>query len=259
MVIPERVALEKIHLLPPASRGDRGGGGPRRRRALQRAAEALLLLRLPAAGTELYVQLRRDLRFLARDFVVEHRRGEGRRAPGPRRPSEERLCFYTGHVLNRSDSFASLSTCAGLVLAPRHDGSPASPQAPGAVASFTAVPSRGGFLSAPGFVLREMPHGGKKRLWGRASASAPHLSTSPQCLPSAFHLSTSPQRLASAPHLSAFPQCLSLAPCLSASPQHFPSVFPLSPCPALSPESPHEGFLSAPGSPLWELPPYPNV
>uniref|UniRef100_A0A8C9L6R6 ADAM metallopeptidase with thrombospondin type 1 motif 17 n=1 Tax=Pavo cristatus TaxID=9049 RepID=A0A8C9L6R6_PAVCR len=74
-----------------------------------RAAGEALLLRLPAAGTELYVHLRRDLRFLARDFVVEHRRGEERRPPA------ERLCFYTGRVLNRSDSFASLSTCAGLV------------------------------------------------------------------------------------------------------------------------------------------------
>lgn len=119
VVIPERVALEKIHLLPPAVRGDRGS--PRRRRALprQRAAAEDLLLRLPAAGAELYLHLRRDLRFLARGFVVEQRRGEARRAPNPRRPPEERLCFYTGHVLNRSDSFASLSTCAGLVLPSR--------------------------------------------------------------------------------------------------------------------------------------------
>lgn len=121
MVIPERVALEKIHLLPPAVRRDRGG--PRRRRALprQRAAEeGALLLRLPAAGAELYLHLHRDLRFLARGFVVEQRPGQARRAPGPRRPPEERLCFYTGRVLNRSDSFASLSTCAGLVLPPTH-------------------------------------------------------------------------------------------------------------------------------------------
>ncbi|XP_057265727.1 A disintegrin and metalloproteinase with thrombospondin motifs 17 isoform X1 [Pezoporus wallicus] len=109
VVIPERVALEKIHLLPPAVRGDRGG--PRRRRALprQRTAAEALLLRLPASGAELYLHLRRDLSFLARDFVVEQRRGEARRPP------EERLCFYTGRVLNRTDSFASLSTCAGLV------------------------------------------------------------------------------------------------------------------------------------------------
>lgn len=114
MVIPERVELERIHLLPPAGRGDRGGA--RRRRELLRPREAAgeaVLLRLPAAGTELYVLLRRDLRFLARGFVVEHRRGEERRPPA------ERLCFYTGRVLNRSDSFASLSTCAGLVLPPR--------------------------------------------------------------------------------------------------------------------------------------------
>ncbi|NXJ13854.1 ATS17 metalloproteinase, partial [Odontophorus gujanensis] len=110
VVIPERVEPERIHLLPPAGPGDRGGA--RRRRELLRPREAAretVLLRLPAAGTELYVHLRRDLRFLARGFVVERRRGE------ERRPPEERLCFYTGRVLNRTDSFASLSTCAGLV------------------------------------------------------------------------------------------------------------------------------------------------
>lgn len=125
MVIPERVALERIHLLPPAGRGDRGGA--RRRRELLRPREAAgeaLLLRLPAAGTELYVHLRRDLRFLSRGFVVEHRRGEERRPPA------ERLCFYTGRVLNRSDSFASLSTCAGLVLPPRPAPALKDPSAP---------------------------------------------------------------------------------------------------------------------------------
>lgn len=106
MVIPERVPLEKIHLLPPG--GDRGG--PRRRRAAAAEEEEAVLLRLPAAGAELYLHLRRDLRFLARGFAVERRRGEARRPP------RERLCFYSGHALNRSDSFASLSTCAGLVL-----------------------------------------------------------------------------------------------------------------------------------------------
>lgn len=224
MVIPERVALEKIHLLPPAGRGDRGGGGPRRRRALRRAAEALLLLRLPAGGSELYLQLRRDLRFLARDFVVEQRRGEGRRAAGPRRPSEERLCFYTGHVLNRSDSFASLSTCAGLVLAARPDGCPpfpASPRAHGAVGSFPAVPCLRGCRSAPGFVLGEMPHGGKKRLWGWAGAS--------------------PQHFTSVLPLSASPQHLTWVPFLTASPQP-----PVPRC--VSGVPPVRAFLSAPGS-----------
>ncbi|RLW03550.1 hypothetical protein DV515_00006465 [Chloebia gouldiae] len=110
MVIPERVPLEKIHLLQPG--GDRGG--PRRRRAAAEPEEEeeAVLLRLPAAGAELYLHLRRDLRFLARGFAVERRRGEARPPP------PERLCFYSGHALNRSDSFASLSTCAGLVLPP---------------------------------------------------------------------------------------------------------------------------------------------
>lgn len=174
MVIPERVELERIHLLPPAGRGDRGGA--RRRRELLRPREVAgeaVLLRLPAAGTELYVLLRRDLRFLARGFVVEHRRGEERRPPA------ERLCFYTGRVLNRSDSFASLSTCAGLVLPPRprSDGPrPASPPAPPLTPRV--------FLSAPTPLSPPLSIPPPNPADTRTSAPAPHLSAaSPRAAP----------------------------------------------------------------------------
>lgn len=179
VVIPERVALEKIHLLPPAVRGDRGG--PRRRRALprQRAAEeGALLLRLPAAGAELYLHLRRDLRFLARGFVVEQRPGQARRAPGPRRPPEERLCFYTGRVLNRSDSFASLSTCAGLVLPPTHLSS-ARAALPTAPAPCCGEPLRRpgeAFPVSPGAARAPTPRPARAGS-GRWARPAPHLST----------------------------------------------------------------------------------
>ncbi|XP_039348912.1 A disintegrin and metalloproteinase with thrombospondin motifs 17 isoform X4 [Mauremys reevesii] len=107
VAIPQRVALEKIHLLQPAGAGH--GSSPRRRRSPPE--EEAVLLRLAASGRELYLHLRRDLHFLARGFAVEEP-GEAR---ARRRPPAEQLCFYTGHVLNSSDSFASLSTCAGLI------------------------------------------------------------------------------------------------------------------------------------------------
>ncbi|XP_067827742.1 A disintegrin and metalloproteinase with thrombospondin motifs 17 [Heptranchias perlo] len=70
-----------------------------------------IYLSLPAFGTDLGLYLTRDLRFLSSAFTVEER-GEGDGAPRPI-PAEQ-LCFYTGHVLNHSRSFASLSTCNGL-------------------------------------------------------------------------------------------------------------------------------------------------
>ncbi|XP_072889071.1 A disintegrin and metalloproteinase with thrombospondin motifs 17 isoform X3 [Hemitrygon akajei] len=68
-----------------------------------------LQLALPAWGTELVLSLRRGLRFLAPAFTVEERgRGIGRL------PTEHH-CFYSGHVRHRRRSFASLSTCRGLL------------------------------------------------------------------------------------------------------------------------------------------------
>uniref|UniRef100_A0A8C8SR93 ADAM metallopeptidase with thrombospondin type 1 motif 17 n=1 Tax=Pelusios castaneus TaxID=367368 RepID=A0A8C8SR93_9SAUR len=77
--------------------------------------EEAVLLRLPASGRELHLHLRRDLRFLARGFAVLEEPGPGGAAPARRRPSAEQLCFYTGRVRGRRDSFAALSTCAGLI------------------------------------------------------------------------------------------------------------------------------------------------
>lgn len=124
VVTPERVGLEKIHLLEPA--GEARRGSLRRPRALplplplpgseeeeEEEEAAVLLLRLPTSGSELYVHLRRDPRFLAPGFAVEE---WGEPGLARSRPPELPDCFYTGHVLNRTDSFASLSTCAGLVL-----------------------------------------------------------------------------------------------------------------------------------------------
>nr|XP_008505569.1 PREDICTED: A disintegrin and metalloproteinase with thrombospondin motifs 17-like [Equus przewalskii] len=74
--------------------------------------ERALLLHLPAFGRDLYLQLRRDLRFLSRGFEVEEAGVAERRG----RPAE--LCFYSGRVLGHPGSLVSLSACGaagGLV------------------------------------------------------------------------------------------------------------------------------------------------
>ncbi|XP_048225003.1 A disintegrin and metalloproteinase with thrombospondin motifs 17 [Perognathus longimembris pacificus] len=112
VAIPRPVRPDDLHL-PPAP----GAPGPRRRRRPRaplgapraRPAERALLLHLPAFGRDLYLQLRRDLRFLSRGFEVED-------TGAARRPAE--LCFYSGHVIGHPDSLVSLSACGaagGLV------------------------------------------------------------------------------------------------------------------------------------------------
>ena len=72
-----------------------------------------LLLLLPAFGNNLYLNLRSDNSFLSDNFVVEERkRGK---SPQLSRIPQGQLCFYTGWIVNRTDSYASLSTCGGLV------------------------------------------------------------------------------------------------------------------------------------------------
>lgn len=115
-MLPRRVRPDDVHLPPlPGLPGTR-----RRRRARappatprSRPGERALLLHLPAFGRDLYLQLRRDLRFLSRGFEVEEAGATGRRG----RPAE--LCFYSGHVLGHPGSLVSISACGaagGLVL-----------------------------------------------------------------------------------------------------------------------------------------------
>lgn len=115
VVLPRRVRLEDVHL-PPLP----GAPGPRRRRRPRappaapraRLGERALLLHLPAFGRDLYLQLRRDLRFLSGGFEVEEDGAGGRHG----RSAE--LCFYSGSVLGHPGSLVSLSACGaagGLV------------------------------------------------------------------------------------------------------------------------------------------------
>ncbi|XP_025069879.1 A disintegrin and metalloproteinase with thrombospondin motifs 19 isoform X4 [Alligator sinensis] len=75
-----------------------------------------VLLRIPAFAREFYLLLKRDSRFLAPGFAVEERlRGEGKSPPGAAQSQPERACYYSGAVLHYPGSFASFSTCGGLI------------------------------------------------------------------------------------------------------------------------------------------------
>ncbi|KAM4708921.1 A disintegrin and metalloproteinase with thrombospondin motifs 19 [Discoglossus pictus] len=70
-------------------------------------------LKIPAFGKQLYLLLKKDSRFLSQGFVVEERRREwkGSSAAG----DTDRDCYYSGTVLGHHGSFASFSTCGGLM------------------------------------------------------------------------------------------------------------------------------------------------
>uniref|UniRef100_A0A665TIL3 ADAM metallopeptidase with thrombospondin type 1 motif, 17 n=1 Tax=Echeneis naucrates TaxID=173247 RepID=A0A665TIL3_ECHNA len=70
-----------------------------------------IVLTLPAFGRDLYLNLTWDSRFLSGDFQVEER---GRNQSAVRRLSMDQHCFYSGSIINHTDSLASLSTCGGL-------------------------------------------------------------------------------------------------------------------------------------------------
>lgn len=75
-----------------------------------------VLLRIPAFAQELYLLLKRDIRFLAPGFAVEERLlNERRSLPYSAESQTERYCYYSGSVLHYPGSFASFSTCGGLV------------------------------------------------------------------------------------------------------------------------------------------------
>ncbi|XP_062327499.1 A disintegrin and metalloproteinase with thrombospondin motifs 17 isoform X1 [Osmerus eperlanus] len=116
VVIPVALFGEDSHLLSdsswrsPRRRGQRSAsadpaGGPQ-------SGRDDLFLSLPAFGRDLYLHLRRDDSFLSDNFVVEQRHsGKNTKLS---HLSKEKLCFYSGRIVNHTDSFASLNTCGGL-------------------------------------------------------------------------------------------------------------------------------------------------
>nr|XP_016846261.1 PREDICTED: A disintegrin and metalloproteinase with thrombospondin motifs 19 [Anolis carolinensis] len=83
---------------------------------LSSSPEDEVLLRIPAFAQELYLLLKRDSRFLAPGFAVEERlKSERRSLPYSAKTHTERSCYYSGSVLHHPGSFASFSTCGGLM------------------------------------------------------------------------------------------------------------------------------------------------
>lgn len=72
-----------------------------------------IILSVPAFGRSLYLNLSQDSGFLSEGFVVEERRRE--QPVDVSRLSTNQRCFYSGFVINHTDSVASMSTCGGLV------------------------------------------------------------------------------------------------------------------------------------------------
>ncbi|TDH16758.1 hypothetical protein EPR50_G00001340 [Perca flavescens] len=113
-VVPRLLSGKEAHLFPDHTartlrrRGQRSldapGGG--------HSDPDNIILSLPAFGRSLYLNLTRDSAFLSGDFVVEERLGEQSAAVS--RLSTKQLCFYSGSIINHTDSLASLSTCGGL-------------------------------------------------------------------------------------------------------------------------------------------------
>lgn len=111
-VVPRLLYGQEAHLhsYTPRHRGRRSVDAPREGRY---DPENIILL-LPAFGSNLYLNLTRDSTFLSRDFVVEERLRDQRAVVN--RLSETQLCFYSGSIINHTDSLASVSTCSGLVI-----------------------------------------------------------------------------------------------------------------------------------------------
>ncbi|XP_055777718.1 A disintegrin and metalloproteinase with thrombospondin motifs 17-like [Salvelinus fontinalis] len=115
MVVPVELSGEEAHLLHDSSRRSARRRGQRSvdSRGGLNSVEDTLFFSLPAFGKDLYLHLKRDAAFLSEGFVVEERGGE-RDPPKWSHLSRDQLCFYSGWIINHTDSFASLNTCSGL-------------------------------------------------------------------------------------------------------------------------------------------------
>ncbi|XP_061591760.1 A disintegrin and metalloproteinase with thrombospondin motifs 17 isoform X1 [Cololabis saira] len=71
-----------------------------------------IVVSLPVFGRDLFLNLTRNLEILSPNFVVEQRLGDEHVQVS--RLSMNQFCFYSGFIINRTDSLASLSTCGGL-------------------------------------------------------------------------------------------------------------------------------------------------
>uniref|UniRef100_A0A8C5M2R4 ADAM metallopeptidase with thrombospondin type 1 motif 17 n=1 Tax=Leptobrachium leishanense TaxID=445787 RepID=A0A8C5M2R4_9ANUR len=71
-----------------------------------------LYVHLPTFGGDLYLHLQKNHHFLSPNFTVEEKTDNVDQIWSPVPMGD--FCFYTGEVLSQNNSFASISTCAGL-------------------------------------------------------------------------------------------------------------------------------------------------
>ncbi|XP_035252596.1 A disintegrin and metalloproteinase with thrombospondin motifs 17-like [Anguilla anguilla] len=113
MVVPLALSRSEFHLLQDAS----GRSWNRRRQRSNAESEVLqsdkndVFLLLPAFGKELYLHVKRDARFLSDRFAIEEKNEDGTIRLA--NVSDYQLCFYTGKVLNYTNSLASFRICGG--------------------------------------------------------------------------------------------------------------------------------------------------
>ncbi|KAG7473905.1 hypothetical protein MATL_G00100930 [Megalops atlanticus] len=101
LVVPLAVTKEAVHRQQNAF--GRSGRG-RSHRSTRQSEEDNLFLLLPVFGSELYLHLKRDVRFLSGGFVIEEKDEKG--TTRLTQISDNQLCFYTGRILNHTNSFA---------------------------------------------------------------------------------------------------------------------------------------------------------
>ncbi|KAG9341331.1 hypothetical protein JZ751_019435, partial [Albula glossodonta] len=115
LVVPVMLSRNDVHLLQDVfgrSKSRRGQRSAAESKTLQSNKEGdELFIMLPAFGRQLYLHLQRGAGFLSEGCVIEETDVKG--TIHVTNISDDRLCFYTGRVLNHTNSFASVSTCGG--------------------------------------------------------------------------------------------------------------------------------------------------
>uniref|UniRef100_M3ZG62 ADAM metallopeptidase with thrombospondin type 1 motif 17 n=1 Tax=Xiphophorus maculatus TaxID=8083 RepID=M3ZG62_XIPMA len=112
-VIPRLLSSQETHLSEdPAYRLQHHHQWPLDFSSKEHSEAENIIVSLSAFGRSLYLNLRRERKILSRDFVIEERLRN--QSVVVRHLSMKQLCFYSGFIINHTDSLASLSTCGGL-------------------------------------------------------------------------------------------------------------------------------------------------
>ncbi|XP_008403161.1 A disintegrin and metalloproteinase with thrombospondin motifs 17 [Poecilia reticulata] len=112
-VIPRLLSSQETYLSEdPAYRLRRHHQWPLDFSSKEHSEAENVIVSLSAFGRSLYLNLTRDRKILSRDFVIEERLRN--QSVVVKHLSMKQLCFYSGFIINHTDSLASLSSCGGL-------------------------------------------------------------------------------------------------------------------------------------------------